>query len=347
MEETCQKFNLEKARRFKVRELLKDFLGGLDENLKYFCRMVRQDLRDEKDYVIAITGYPGLGKSQLATIIGILIDFDYIFDDICFIPTSKEIENTYMKLKMYSVLHVDEASRGLHKQRWFDKVQQTLNTLYDTEREGHFLCTLLIMPRFQNFSENFRNFRIKYWINIVDRGLAIAYKRDEDKDAKDPWHLDENYKLKQKRWKNKKIYERDIPDSVRMEQSTLNYWFYFNIPEIPKDVWEIYQELKKESRTSAKQKEADMQIESYRDKCNRERRERWEQIVKLKGEGYTHEEIGVKLGTGAETIRRNIRALEAYNAMNSKEGISPQTPCIKSNIIYNLIETDKSNEGKV
>lgn len=313
--ETCQNHNTEDVNRdLKIRTVLKDYVDNLDSNLKLFCRLVRKDQRDEKDYVIAITGYPGLGKSQLSAVLGMLIDHNYSFDkNICFIPTSKEIKEQYLNLPMYSVLHVDEASRGMHKHKWHDKMQQTLNELYDTDREGHFLCTLLLMPRFQNFTENFRNFRIKYWININDRGLAVVYKRDEDKDAKDPWHLDENYKLKQKQWKNKKIYDRSIPEVIRMEQRTLNYWFYFTLPALPKEVWDIYQHLKRESRILAKKNEEDLDIESHKDRLDREKKERWATIAKLKSEGKTHEEIGAILGVTSETVRRNVKSMSVYN----------------------------------
>jgi len=218
-----------KSEKFEtLRERLKKcgYFKTLDKELIYFCKKIRQDQRNEKDHVIAITGYPGLGKSQLASVLSILVDYDYEFHrNILFIPTSKSIKDKYYNLPMFSVMHIDEASRGLHKQKWYDKVQQTVNTLYDTEREGHYLCTFLVMPRFQNFTENFRNFRIRYWINIVSRGLAIIYIRDEDKDAKDPWHIDENYKKKLKKWKGKHIFERRVDDIVRVEQSTKNYFF--------------------------------------------------------------------------------------------------------------------------
>ncbi len=332
---------MEQIKKQKLRVRLKSFLKELDENLKLFCSLVRKDLRDEYDYVIGITGYPGYGKSTIAAIIAMLIDYDYEFDfNICFIPTSKEIQDSYMKLPMYSVLHVDEASRGLHKQKWYEKVQQTLNTLFDTEREGHYLCTLLLMPRFQNFTENFRNFRIKYWINVVERGLAIVYKRDEDKDAKDPWHIDENYKLKFKKWRSKKIYERDVPATVRMEQQTVNYWFYFQFPEIPKEIWKDYQDLKIGSRKISK--ENNLEVENYQDKLNREKLERWEKIKELKAKGYTHDEIGATLSCSPQTIRRHLRAMEAYQRI--KGGVQPSNPENSSNIIYNHIDIDKNNK---
>jgi hypothetical protein len=334
-----QNLSIEEAKKLHLRELLKEYIESLDSNLKYFCKLIRQDLREERDHVIAITGYPGLGKSQLAAVAAMCIDFDYSFGkNVCFIPTSKDIENMYMGLPMYSVLHIDEASRGIHKHKWHDKMQQKLNELYDTDREGHFLCTLLLMPRFQNFTENFRNFRIKYWINITDRGIALVYKRDEDKDCKDPWHLDENYKLKLKRWGNKKIYDREIPEIVRVEQQTLNYWFYFTLPALPKDIWEIYQELKKQSRITAKEKSNEIEPETYQERVSREKQERQKKVTEFWEKGFTQDEIAVAVGCASATVRRDLQEIRAYRKVSKT---IPLNITNSNSNIYNLSREDK------
>jgi hypothetical protein len=317
-----------------IKEVEPEFFDNIDPNMKIFAREIKEELRNEGHVVIGITGYPGTGKSNATAILGCLIDDDYDFKkNICYIPTSKQIEEQYYGLKMYSFLHIDEASRGLHKHKWHDKIQQKLNELYDTEREGHFLATALIMPRFQNFTENFRNFMIKYWIHIPVKGLAIFYKKDEDKDCKDPWHLDENYKKKKDRWRGKRVFERDLPSVVRMEQNTDCYWFYCKIPAIPKQVWEKYQDLKAGSRVIAR--EANLEVESYKDKMNREKMEKWDKITTYKAQGRTHEEIAVLMGIAVQTVRRTVREIETYQRLN---GISPPSTVSSSTNIYNQIE---------
>lgn len=284
-----------------------DFFDKLDTNLKIFVKEIKKELRDEGHVVIGITGYPNSGKSNFTAILGCLIDENYQFDlNICFIPTSKEIEDKYMGFKKYSFFHIDEASRGLHKHKWHDKVQQKLNELYDTEREGHFLCTALIMPRFQNFTENFRNFMIKYWINLPQKGLAVFYKRDEDKDAKDPWHIEESYKAKLQTWKGKRVFERDLPNQIRAEQKTACYWFYCEVPPVPKEVWGIYQELKKNSRVKSPDLEAP---ESYAEKRTKEREDKYRKIIDLYNKGLTQIQIAMELGLALDTVRRHFAAI--------------------------------------
>ena len=320
-----------------------DFFKNLDENLKYFAREIRKELRDEGHVVIGITGYPNSGKSNFTAILGMLIDEFYDFDrNICFIPTSKEITKQYMNFPMYSFFHVDEASRGLHKHKWYDKVQQTLNQLYDTERENHFLCTALIMPRFQNFTENFRNFMIKYWINLPVKGLAMFYKRDDDKDCKDPWHIEESYKKKRAKWKSKRVFERDLPEQIRSEQITDCYWFYCRVPPIPKNAWTIYQELKKNSRVMAKETEV-VEGESYSEKRARQKEDNITKTMELQKQGKTYYQISAMLDIGIETVRRYMRIGEARESLKE----STTYPQKDSNIIYNLDKRDKLEKIKL
>jgi hypothetical protein len=335
---------IDKLKKIPLRKLLPEgFVKSLDPNFKSVCKLIRANLKEENYEIIAITGFAGTGKSQLGALTGCLIDPNYSFgENINFLPTSKEVEKDYLKLKMYGYLHIDEASRSIHKHKWYEKTQQKLSTLYDTEREGHFVASCLIMPRFNNFTENFRNFFIKYWINIPCRGIAIVYKRDEDKDTKDPWNVDDSIKLKKKYWGNKRIFERSVAEVIRMEQRTKNYLFYFQIPEIPKPVWSIYKSLKKQSRIDIKESE-DTPFASYKDVLDKKKHDRYQEIIRLKNEGKNHVEISLLLKCSSETIRRSLREIEALEHLKN-QGIDPtKTLTDNHNNIFNPIDIDKLN----
>ena len=338
---------IDKLKKIQLRKLLPEgFLKSNDNNFKLLCREIRKNLKEENYEIVAITGFAGTGKSQLAALMGCIIDPNYSFgNNINFIPNSKEVEKDYLKLPMYSYLHIDEASRSIHKHKWYEKTQQKLSTLYDTEREGHFICSCLIMPRFQNFAENFRNFFIKYWINIPCRGIAIVYKRDEDKDTKDPWNVDQNVKLKLKYWGNKRIFERSISDLIRMEQRTKNYLFYFTIPEIPKPVWSIYKVLKKQSRVDMRESE-NFEVETYKDRLNKEKTNRWHNIITLRNDGKTYDEIGVMLNISSTAVRQNLRQIEAYQRINGDVYGDKLALASNNNNIYNQIDKNKFKINK-
>jgi hypothetical protein len=319
-----------------LRKLLpSDFFDSLDDNLKVFAKEIRKALRNEGHVVIGVTGYPGVGKSNDVSILGALIDEAYTFNkNICFIPTSKQIGDMYMSLPKYSFFHIDEASRGLHKHNWHDKVQQKINELYDTERENHFLCTSLIMPRFQNFTENFRNFMITVWVNIPEKGLMVFYKKDDDKDAKDPWHIDESYKKKLKSFGSKKIFERTMSDKLAKEMATDCYWFHCQVPAIPRDVWKLYQEGKKDSRNL---KEEVPETDSSGKKYAREKQriDRWEKIKTLKEQGKTDVDIARELNLTIRTVKSNINEMRVIYGLE-KHAVKPP---VKGNICFNNKET--------
>lgn len=322
------------------------FINNLDPNFKYFCKLIKKSMCEENYELIGLTAYAGYGKSQLGSLIGCQIDNKYNYSNINFIPTPKEVENDFLKLPPYSFLHIDEASRAIHKHKWYEKTQQKLSELYDTDREGHYHCTCLIMPRFQNFTENFRNFFIKYWINIVARGIAMVYRRDEDKDTKDPWNIEYNIKLKKKYWKSKRIFERTVSDIIRIEQRTPNYWFYFQIPEIPKDIWLPYKYVKYLSRVRLREDKTNLDVEDYRDRLERQKMERWKEEVKLRNEGKTYDEIAVFVGKSVLTIKRDFKEIRTYNQVKgTQEGLQIDESKVSNsnNNIYNLSNNDKNN----
>jgi hypothetical protein len=322
-----------------LRKLLPpEFWENLPEELKLFAREIRKALRNEGHVVIGVTGYPGVGKSNDVAILGALIDENYSFDkNICFIPTAKQIGDMYMQLPKYSVFHIDEASRGLHKHKWHDKVQQKINELYDTERENHFLCTILIMPRFQNFTENFRNFMITCWINIPEKGLAVFYKKDDDKDAKDPWHIDESYKKKVKSFGNKKIFERTISDKLVKEQMTDCYWFHSLIPAIPKEVWSLYQQDKKNSRFIKEEEVA--QVDSASERKKKIFNEKMKEIIDLHNQGLNNLQVGLRVGLTDVSISRYLKTARELQA---NEGLKQKIPTKNNRLLNNSKDDDFS-----
>ena len=121
------------------------------------------------------------------------------------------------------------------------------------------------------------------------------------------------------------MFERDIPAIVRMEQQTLNYWFYFKVPELPKDVWADYQKLKADSRIISKVSDINTDIEKYQDRLNREKLDRWKRIKELEEQGVkTAIEQSVHLQCSEATIRRIWREMRTMEKIkgNSRSEVS-------------------------
>jgi len=230
------------------------YKSKLDINFLEFINLIRSRLRNDWDIVIAVTGRCGTGKSNLTKWMGFLIDDEFdLVKNVAYLPYPEEIKSKFNELGRYQMFDVDECSKGVHKHGWQNKLQQEIAQMYDTERFQN-KCTTMIMPRFKNFAENFRNYRVDIWINVIYRskkkgkGVAVAYMMDADKDIEDPWHMKENIKLKFKRFKNSRIIERTTNKILDVERRTKNYLFDFEFPPLPKNIESSYKHFKRLSR---------------------------------------------------------------------------------------------------
>lgn len=215
--------------------------------IKLAKKIRNQLIRQDRDVVIGITGFEGEGKSTLAVILSILIDPKFDFDlNVSYLPSAEEITKEFNRLKPGQVYLVDEAIKGLYKMNFQSSLQQTIIKMYATERYQN-KCTLLLMPRFTDFTENFRNHRIRTWINVIERGKAIVYIKDRDQTTQDPWHLAEARKQKMRILK-KRISNVTIDERIREERKLPTYLTDFSFPDLPHSIKEIYQDKKIESR---------------------------------------------------------------------------------------------------
>jgi len=220
----------------------------IDPNLIRFTKLIRRRLKQDWDLVIAITGEEGCGKSTLGMILGTLTDprFD-LQKNVSYLPDEKEIREEFRRLKKYQCYVIDEAIRSLYKMNFMTNLQQSLIQMWATERFQN-KCTILILPRFRDLTENFRNHRVKIWIHVITRGHAIVYIRDDDAHSMDPWLFDYTFKYKFKAFKRRDIASVPIEERLRVERKLRNYLFDFTFPDMSPEDKELYSKLKHESR---------------------------------------------------------------------------------------------------
>lgn len=214
-------------------------------DIDFFLKSIRERVKNNWDLVIAISGEEGVGKSHLAITLAMLLDKNFDLErNISYMPTYNEVITKFHALPKYSVYVIDEAIRVLDKQNWAEDLQKAIRHMYATERKQNKI-TFLLMPRFTDLSERFRNYRVKIWIHILARGVACIYIRDDDKDLgrSDPWHFKDNESAKRNTLGRVKISERRLENVLHIERKTMNYWFDFECAPLPMEIEAKYNEL--------------------------------------------------------------------------------------------------------
>lgn len=235
----------------------------IDKNLKDFVKALIDRSNSDWDTVIAIAGEERSGKSSLAVLLGLLIDkkFDLV-KNIAYLPSHAEIEEKFKSLVNKQVFAVDEAIKAMYKMRFMDKLQSRINEMYATEAWMNKI-TLLCIPRFTDLNEFFRNHRVKIWIQVVDRGLAVAFAKDErNVFHADPWYMKENDRIMQGAARKKKYVEMSNRDAITAYMKSQNFYFHFTFDKLPDKIDKKYKDLKKSFRGVTVDKERNLRYET-------------------------------------------------------------------------------------
>jgi len=292
----------------------------LDKNLRFLISTIRKRLRKDWDLVMAISGEEGCGKSTLGILVGALIDKRFnMVDNLALLPDEKEIVREYTKLKRYQCYVIDEAIRALYKMSFMSRMTQTLVRMWATERFQN-KGTILIIPRFKDLTENFRNHRVKLWIHVLARGTAVAYVRDDDPHTFDPWHFKEAQNYKKLASKKKPIASMSVEQRVRIESKMKNYLFTFSFPDLPEDVKKVYQRLKIQSRRDLKTDEEKVIEKKTSNALNEARTQRDKLIFKMIRElGVSRKEIQKQFDLKQSQVTRILHKVEKIKAEEQLE----------------------------
>jgi len=216
-------------------------------DVKSLANRIRQELREDKDYCIAITGaYEGIGKSTLGIQLGMEIDHKFNLErNELFQPTHQEVKTKIDKLPRYSCIIADEAIRILFKQEWQTKNQLYINKVYILSRAKN-QCSVFCMPRIMDFNKLFREHKLHLWLHIFARGYAMIVKRVENPFHEDSWRMKENMKIVDSimfRERNTSLNENIVDKLVRSRKS-LNIVGIIQFDKLQEELFIKYKELK-------------------------------------------------------------------------------------------------------
>lgn len=194
-------------------------------------KVVRPAVRKKDfDYVLAIDGEEGSGKSVFAMQIAKILDSSFNLSQLCFTP--QEFIKKVVRAKAHQCIVFDEAFTGLSSRSSLSEMNQLLVTLMMEMRQKN-LFIILVMPSFFMFD--------KYAVLHRAKGLFHVYLR---KGRRGVWKFYNKRRMKLLYLKGKKYFDYTV-EKQRMfgrfaDQYTVNE--------------EEYRERKKESLNKKQRK---------------------------------------------------------------------------------------------
>ena len=280
---------------------IKNFYSGSDdpgENFYMFAKKTRKRVRRKWDAVYGITGAEGVGKSTLAYQMGKHMDDTFSMErNIIFSPDKEKVRRAIVDLPRYSVIDVDEAIKMLYKLNWYQDAQIFLNMIYALCRRENKI-SLLLMPRFRDFSEFFRNHRILLWIHCISRGHAILFAKHWSPFIDDPWLTRDNQRIIDKR--AKRIAGLNADERASILRKSPNYVMEMAWDPMTPQEEKLYEEMRTRSGV--------YDDEYTTSKWERMWKERFYQLLKycVKNKILTYPKVSDITSTPASTLRTFI-----------------------------------------
>lgn len=246
-------------------------------------------------------------NSSLSIGIGLGIDPNFkMFRNVLFSPGVKVIREKIYNLPPYTPIIADEAIKIMYKLNWGTKIQKYLNKIYAVCRDQNKI-SIFNMPRFTDFSEYFRNHRLRLWVHIVDpisnekrEGHAVVMARSWNPITTDAWGLKRFEKrLEDERKRGKKDVYYNLDDKIAAFEELPGFVDILRFQWLNKTLWSEYLALKEkvamEEDEGFEEDRALLELEEWK--------RRTVLAIKIfKGMGYTGTEIAKVFRTHPTSI---------------------------------------------
>lgn len=180
----------------------------LDKNLIKLAARIYFKIRDDWDMAMCVSGREGCGKSTFVYWICRLVDKNFnIKDNITY--TINDFDKKLRTMPKYSAIWPDEGSDMFYKRSWNSQERTKTNqTLMMARQNNQFYA--FCAPRMGDTDAYLREWRIRLWVHITDRGIGYVFSYDDNVMTGDPWHLGDS-KLRKKRNMIAKVTFPDMP----------------------------------------------------------------------------------------------------------------------------------------
>ena len=158
-------------------------------SIKELCEDINKTLEIDKDFPIAISGFPGSGKSTLADHLARCGDPNYkIKTHMIF--TRKDLIDAINNLPPKSYIIIDEAVAVLFKRDFMQSGQKEVLKMLDICRYRN-LVLIFCVPNFWALDNHLLG-RIRMRIHIEKRGLGLIFTRSNNPWVQDCWFRKHN-----------------------------------------------------------------------------------------------------------------------------------------------------------
>jgi len=287
---------------------------------KEFVSILKRRVHKDWDAVVGITGEEGSSKSTLASWLvyeGCLFEglseeeaLKKFVEYTIFSPNQDRVQEQITQSERYSIINADEAIKILYKQNWASPIQKFLNMFYALCRQENKI-SVLCMPRFLDFNEFFRNHRIKFWVHVLDRGVAVIMEKDWFPSSDDPWFLKDAMKMNTTLYARKKTADFNVEEKIRVLSRLKNFVGVIHFEDLPNKVKKVYRDGKAEFayediKEQIKQENMGNHLtEKYKG---------WVQMMvqKLGAEGLSIRKISAETSIPTTTVAKLLRGDELY-----------------------------------
>jgi hypothetical protein len=264
--------------------------------------LIRDCKRGDWDKVILVTGGEGVSKSTCTYHISRLFEQtkDYKWRDHFMLSPKHEELIKQIKKKVKTSIVIDEAIKVLYKLKMWDDLQLLINQIYTVNRQNNNLSCINI-PRHNDLAKYFRDGRAHYWIQVIERGVANIFVKDESQFSDDVWCYKENLKLEKKLSKNKLFTFLTTEQKIWIHSKMRNYIGTIYYDDIPLPDREDYKAQKRKEEYEG----LNIQIRS---KTSKIRKQRDSLIYELMQTGeYTQVKIANILDMESSHISKLLR----------------------------------------
>ena len=271
-------------------------------SIKQLGEDIVRTLDGDKDFPIAITGFPGSGKSTLAWHIAKEVDPNFdIKTQMIF--TRNDFLNAVNTLPPKKTIIVDEAVSILFRRDFMNTKQKAILKIMDMIRYKNF-CIIFCLPTFWSLDSHLLT-RIRVRCHIEKRGLSILFGRSNNPFVADFWFQKDNQKL---------CWNWDYNPDARKAKGFMGIAHFGDLPNYAKEIYLPLKEEKKVLRDEEDKKDSTVKVSDRQMRFKLER----DKLIK-----YMVEVLKIKQTAIGEILGMNQAAIsKVFHPEITKQTIS-------------------------